>query len=523
MILRLYAWKNTVLLEDHGSLSKLEAIKVFLTFNLQNIINLDPDRTLFYEFFGALFSLPGWSLETGARLCSLFFSSLLFLAVIGIGKQIAKPLEVAMGLLILSLSPVLISLSFSVLLEPSYIAMIYLGMWLFWNQYKDPNLWKAGFLGIIFGLSFLSRVEGIMYVIIIPLLQGLYLLFSRYKHYGFNRFIVWAITFVFFFSLMAIPQIWRVSYKIGDFALNGRQVWSVLLNYPDGKSREEKVYGLDYSPSQINISYLMNHPEEVNKLVSNRSKMYLLQYLKNAVLGFTDFYDKKLGILIGSLGLIFFAFGLLALYQKGYRFETLLILAFIGFNLVPPLSHNFVAIRHIAIIAPIIMLMEGVGIFYLSDKLLENTNFYLGKYILPFIFLFCLVGASAVSLLNTFRPPSFNGEYSLSELKEPMSIINKISEKELLISPVIASRKGYLAYFTGGKQVCVPYIDYEGLVKYCELNKVYFLYLKHELLVTYPFMADFLRDQPPRDFVLIYSGVDPYGKKIELYRFKNIR
>ena len=44
LALRVFAWKNTILFEGHGSLSKLYAIKVFLTFSLQNIINtLLPD------------------------------------------------------------------------------------------------------------------------------------------------------------------------------------------------------------------------------------------------------------------------------------------------------------------------------------------------------------------------------------------------------------------------------------------------------------------------------------------------
>ena len=65
LIVRCLAWKNTILLEDTDSLFYLNNIKEFLTFDLQNIINLDADSTPFYPFFGALFSLPGWSVETG--------------------------------------------------------------------------------------------------------------------------------------------------------------------------------------------------------------------------------------------------------------------------------------------------------------------------------------------------------------------------------------------------------------------------------------------------------------------------
>ncbi|MDZ7344454.1 MAG: hypothetical protein ONA90_08050, partial [candidate division KSB1 bacterium] len=37
LIVRLFAWKRTTLLEDHDSISYLESIKVFLSFDIQRI------------------------------------------------------------------------------------------------------------------------------------------------------------------------------------------------------------------------------------------------------------------------------------------------------------------------------------------------------------------------------------------------------------------------------------------------------------------------------------------------------
>ena len=133
LLLRCIAWKNAVLLEDTDSLGYLKTIKLFLAFNLQDIIDLDPDSSLFYAFWGTLFSLPGWSVECGARLCSLFFSAVLFVAILGIGRQMAEPLEIALGLLVMSFSTVLIPFSFSGLTETSYVATVYVGFWLVWT------------------------------------------------------------------------------------------------------------------------------------------------------------------------------------------------------------------------------------------------------------------------------------------------------------------------------------------------------------------------------------------------------
>ena len=171
LLLRLLAWSNASNLEDHDSVSYLSAIEVFRTLDIGAINNLSADRTPFYPLFSALFSSLTGSAETGARLCSLFFSCLLFAAVVGIGRQFATAFSLGIGLLIIAFNPVLIRLSYSVLTEPSYVAVVYLGLWLFMVHYRQPKVWTAAALGTLFALAFLNRFEGILYLAVIPLLQ----------------------------------------------------------------------------------------------------------------------------------------------------------------------------------------------------------------------------------------------------------------------------------------------------------------------------------------------------------------
>lgn len=516
LFLRILAWKNTHIFEDTDSIYYLLNIKTFLTFDVHQIIELDADMTPFYPFFGALASLPGWSVETGARLTSLVFSSLLFLAILGIGRKIATKSEILFGLILLSFSPVLITLSFSVLTEPSYIATIYLGFWGFWTQYKNPKLWKAALLGIVFGLGFLNRVEGILYVAIIPLLQGAYIFWKGRRNKNLKYYVAWCLVFMTCFSSMAIPQICMVSQKMGTFAINGRQVWSLVLNAPDGKSVDEKISGLDFSPSVRNIDYITRHPEVLN---TAESKATLVDYIKTLIINFRDLYTNKLGVLIGPLCLIFFVFGVVGLYQSGYRFETFLIFTIIAFNLVAPMLHN-VAIRHIAIIAPIILLTTGIGVGYvinIVEKGIANFNF--SKSLVSVIFLVCLIGVWIPQLIVVFNPPDKNGEYSPVELKTPVSVVRKI-KRELGRVPNISAQRPYLAYFANGNHFYLPYADFSHLVKYCNLNSIDLVYLKHSRVEKYPFFKEFLKQSRPPHFTLIYEGLDAYSKKITLYRFK---
>jgi len=516
VVLRCLSWKNTILLDETDSLFYLRNIKTFLTFDLQKIIDLDPDSTPFYPFFGALSSLFVRSVETGARLTSLIFSCVLFVAVWGIGRQIAKPLEVTIGLLIMAFSPVLISLSCAVLTEPSYVAVIYLGFWLFWTQYKNPKVWKTALLGFVFGLAFLNRAEGILFVAIIPFLQAVYFYWQWRNGSAFKQTVSWALIFTGCFALIAAPQIWRVSHKIGSFAINGRQLWSLYLSLPDGKSNNEKIFGLDFKPDQINILYIKSNPKV---LYQHQHKTSPIKYVKTVIIEFNKFYQVQLGIIIGPLILIFFGFGILSLYQSGHTFEVFLILTFIIFNMLAPLLHN-VIIRHIIVITPIFFLISGIGIVNTTHIVLRGyDNYSLLKKILPLLFFMTILAAWAFPLYKTFNPPHCSGEYSPIELAEPIKIIKTLERNELRRKPIITAQRRFLTYFAGGDHLYLPFTDYKGLVRYCSLNNVDFLYLNHRRVKEYPFFNTFHQHQPNANFSSIYNGIDCKGGKVELYRF----
>jgi 4-amino-4-deoxy-L-arabinose transferase-like glycosyltransferase len=473
---------------------------------------------------GALFSVPGWEVETGARLASLFFSSLVFFALLGIGKQCGfSPLAVASGLFILAIAPVLISLSISILSEPTYIGLIYGGFWLFWIQYKELRLGIAALLGLTFGFAFVTRTEGILYLAIIPFLQGIHTLFVEKHARSFKPYIAWSLIYVLCFSAIAAPQIWRVSHKMGKIALNGRQAWVAVLDAPGDKPYREKLSGLDYSPGEINIVYLRTHPEEWPETKPQN----LFGRFKQSISNFHSFYQRDIGILLGPLCFLAFGLGLLALYQSGRRFETFLVIAFIGANLIGPLllapKYWF---KHSWIIAPVMCVVAGLGVVYASRILMEcHKKSQPVHYLALGSFLVAIIFAWAVPLKSALKPPDYNEEYSLMELREPLRILQEIAENEGGRVPMVLAERSYINFFLGTPRLEFPYTDYQGLLKYCELNNVEFLYLVHRRLRKWetPFFEEFTNNntQVSNNFSLLYSGVDAYGEKVELYRIVN--
>ena len=381
-------------------------------------------------------------------------------------------------------------------------------------------LWKGGLLGVIFGLSFLNRTEGLFFIAIIPFFQGLHIVFGKNKVYGVRRFLKWTLAFVICFSFFAIPQIWHVSHKMGAFVINGRQAWRVLdHNLPD-KPLDEKIFGLHFSQNYINILYAKKNYTELKRQLSLHKTSYK-EHFKRFYRNFNTLYRNHLVQLLGPLGIVLFCFGVLAYYRTGRRLEILFILLFMVLNVVAPLSHsNYLLCRHILIIVPIMCLLEAMGILYVSRELLEPyKSFSVVKQALPFIIFLTLIAESVQPITKAFTPPSYNKEYSVNELKEPIRIIqNSIKEREIKL-PSIAAQRGYLSYFTNSRQVYLPFTDYEALVKYCTFHKIDFLFLKHSRVKNYPFIKRFIQEIPPIDFTLLYKNHDNTGKPIELYEF----
>lgn len=517
---RIVSWQLNTQFEDHDSLGYLEQIAVFLTFEWKRIAALGPDATPFYPFVAALFALPGWSVETAARLCSLAFSCLLFVSLIGIARHIGGLAAGALGLLLVAFNAELIRLSHSVLTEPSFIATIYLALWLFLEQRDRLSLVYAAVLGLILGLAFLNRVEGLIFALAFPLLQWGYTFVAGRGRDRVKRLLLWSSICYLIFLACAAPQVWHVSNKLGQFAINGRQVWTLLLNRPGAGDYEQEVYGLDYSPSQINISYFFDHPDQVAEVSASFDP---IEYLRRVLANLGTLNHEALGTLIGVFASVFFALAVAWQLQERRYPSLLVICGFLLVGLAGPLLHN-VVIRHIAVIAPLVLLVAGDGILRTAQGAIQSLRAP-RRLVLPVALALtgALIASSAVPLYQLFvLEDAVNSEYRAEDLRPIVAEINKATEHELDHPPRMVDRKNYVAReVQDAVSIPLPYTDVAGLQAYMRLNAADFLVLRYDYRVQRrPFHAEFADGDPPSNFELLYRGRDSFAILNELYRYR---
>ena len=474
-----------------------------------------PDFTPFYPASIVLAGMTGIDQVLAARLVSFAFSLLLLVAVIGIGRRIASPMGVSLGVLLLAVSPALVPLSVSVLSEPSYIGTVYFGLWLFWRQADRPRVAWGAALGLIFGLAFLNRIEGLLFLAAIPVLQVAAAFLAkrpdRPPPASIGR---WSAAYVFVFLLLAVPQVWWVSHRMGSFAINGRQTWALLDPRFDLENRERLLNGLDYSPQQENLTYMWTHPEVRAKLATRKSPMV---WVKLAARNADLIYRGHSGNLFGPGAVALFLFGFVAVVRRGRKFPPLLIGGFLVTALTAPLFQSNIHLRNLEVLAPIVLLLAGEGIPFLTALVAPSDARRTGR-LVPAALTTAMVAVAVPPLRDTIGVP-LNGQYEPAFLVEPVRIIREIQDRELHRPAVLCDRTGYLGQASGAMPIIVvPYTDMAGFVKYLALNHADLVYLDSKSLDTRPFAADFSEPTPPPGFTLLYRRVWPGGNWRALYR-----
>jgi hypothetical protein len=518
--IRLLVWSNSPQLEDHLSIVYLNQAKTISSGDIDGIVKMTPDSTPAYPMLVAGASNFFDNPEQGARWISFGFSLLLFISILSIGRQYSSNAAVAVGLLLLAFNPEVVRISFSVLTEPVYMGLVYFGIWQFLKNVESPNWKNAAWLGLIFSAAYLCRWEGILFLAAVPAIQGLHFLFASSRKYSLKTYVQWSFSFATAFVALSLPHVWRISNIMGQFSVNGREVWGALDSLPIEGSLRQKVYKLDFDPGIINLFYLRFHPEALNSSVVEADFVSLLvQSLKLAVGNFIVFYNSLLGELVGSAVLMFFGIGILALLAKGKGFYLTTLFLFLGVFLSVPLLDK-VSMRQIIIVAPLIILVAGIGVVSFSSYLAEALPVRARVFQHFFVFALALgmVGVNTVPLRSMYlNPDQVNGEYRADDYDQLIASIEAQPDFSKGVTKVIA-RKKYLAHFVGAKILPIPFSDYQSLVKYIQLNLADYLLIEESHLKGYPFLDNFSSDKSLPEFELIESSVDYKGNPQRLYK-----
>jgi 4-amino-4-deoxy-L-arabinose transferase-like glycosyltransferase/pimeloyl-ACP methyl ester carboxylesterase len=513
--LRIAGWLTAPVLEEHDSAVYLEEARQLANAPLRGLAGLSADSSPLYPWLTAILSFATPSLESAARLCSLLFSGLACGLVVAFARFTGDRLGAWIGAMLFACAPLAISFSYSILSEPTYVGLVLAGWWLtlLGSERQGAGVASAIAAGLAFGCAFLTRFEGVMYLLLAPIALVIGALARRERFAEIpRRYAAWLGAFVAAFILVSAPQVLRVSAELGTFALNGRELWWDILHVDDGRSYEQKLYGLDHSPREINLSYLQSHPEA---RPTSAEQAPLAENLEIWADNWLRFYSTELGVLFGPAALGLFLAGLFALVRERRWAFLAQSGLFITASAAAPLLATALP-RHFLVLMPIVLLIAGTGARWLAAELVMAVNRRL------------TAGAAALTLAvvvvilwtplhaKTFlRPdsPFYPADYAPSA-----NVVQAWRNSHAGAEPVVAARQRYLAYMTQSEHLPLPYTGLPGLLGYLRANRAHFLFVEMRSSDDRPFVEELLPpNTPPDGLRIVNRNTDRWGRELYLF------
>jgi hypothetical protein len=318
-----------------------------------------------YPLLMSLFSLDSTHVEMAGRLLSLFFGTLTIIPLFYLVKEAIGQKEAIFSALFYSFHPYLVTYSGMLMTEATYWGLLVLSVYFFWTGLKKEKVWRAMLSGFFLGLAYLTRPEGIGYVLV-------YLIWAvvegglKKKWFKRSIFIGVLILTVFIFG---IPYVIYIHQETGGWLIS-KKALAVQTDL------------LKESPEQVDPTIGI----EQNKPVSRDFKILwithnIIQFLPSVTYRYLRAYHFSLWL--------FLFFGLIRVRREGIDYE-LFIASLVLFHLVSLSTFLPSTIRFSIPVIPLSLLWAGTGLLEMKRYLEKIKGANAEKVIFLFVALVVL-------------------------------------------------------------------------------------------------------------------------------------
>jgi 4-amino-4-deoxy-L-arabinose transferase-like glycosyltransferase len=332
----------------------------------QLIKGLSSPAPPFYPFLISLFSIQTTYIEMTGRLFSLFFGTMIVLPLYYLVKEAIGQREAIFSTLFCSFHPYLVTYSGMFLTEVTYGGLLILSIYLFWTGLKKEKIWRMMLSGFFLSLTYLTRPEGIGYVLIYLIWIGVE---GGLKRKWFKKLILMG-SLVLIIFIFVSPYILYIHQETGQWLISK-------------KAMETQSQFFKKSEGEVDPSRGVGQ----NKPVKEKSK---IQNLSQTVIRFFPFVTYHyLRAYHFSLWLFLF-FGLIRVRRKVIAYE-LFLASLVLFHLFSLSILTSSTIRFSVPFIPLSLFWAGAGILemkrYLEKIKISNPE----KVIFLFIVLVILI------------------------------------------------------------------------------------------------------------------------------------
>jgi 4-amino-4-deoxy-L-arabinose transferase-like glycosyltransferase len=301
----------------------------------------------FYPFLISLFQMDNTSVEMTGRSLSLVIGTLTIIPLFYLVKEAIGPKEAIFSALFYSFHPYLVTYSGMFLTEATYWGLLILSVYFFWTGLRRGKLGRMALSGSFLGLAYLTRPEGISYVLI----YLIWAVVDRSFHKNWLQKIILIGILILTVFIFFIPYVIYIHGETGQWLISKKAVeeQSQLL-----KKRAEEA-----NPSK---GVEPNKPRKKNDKIL-RITRNIVQNLPSVIYHYLRAYHFSLWL--------FLFFGLIRVRRRVVTYE-LFLASLVLFHLLSLSTLTSSTIRFSVPIIPLSLFWAGTGILEIKRYLEEN-------------------------------------------------------------------------------------------------------------------------------------------------------
>ena len=290
-----------------------------------------------YPFLISLLSPDPAHVEITGRLLSLFWGTFTVIPLFYLIKEAVGRREAIFSALFYSFHPYLVTYSGMLLSEATYWGLLILSVYLFWTGLRREKVWKISLSGVFLGLAYLTRPEGIGYILVFLawiVVDGV-LKKRWFRTFVFNGVLISSI------FILSIPYVIYVHQETGQWLISKKAV--------EAQSQLFKKSIVNIEPSK---GIEETNPEKKNSKIVWVTRN-IVHHLPSVIYHYLRAYHFSLWL--------FLLFGLIRIRQKMIAFE-LFSASLILFHLISLSSFLPSTIRFSVPVIPLSLFWAGAGI-----------------------------------------------------------------------------------------------------------------------------------------------------------------
>ena len=465
---------------------------------------LSPALHPFYPFLIYLVSPDAGHVEIAGRFISLFFGTITFIPVFYLAKEVAGQKGAILSGLFYSIHPYLVTYSGMVLSEATYWGLLTLSVYFFWRGLSRKKVLGCIVSGACLGLSYLTRPEGIGYLIVFLI----WIIIGGGMRKGWFKKCFMAGCLIIGFFIFAFPYIFTIRQETGQWLVSkkGMITQSQLMKWVEVNEPPKNEGFKDLRKEDPKSEKVIGQPKQSTKYFNlTRTGEFMLQFFPFTLYHYLRAYHFALWL--------FLFFGLIRVRQKG-RAGELFLASIVLFHLFSLSTFTESTIRFSVPLIPISLFWAGAGVLEIQRYLQKNKISTMGKWVS-----FLIILAILVQLPQSLRPERRHR----AEQKNVGLWLKENTPKDAVImsnSPIEAfyAERGFVLLPLGLPTWGIPGKSYWEIIQFAKQKGIHYILVNKN---THESNPDFEGSIQPKDLREFYTYREKDGNWIIVYEVIN--